>query len=226
MPTSKLTTAPSSSGNNIAALKRLNSLLLPVAYKDSFYKEIISSPALSALSRVAFWGETVVGGICARYEADTTPSQPLKKTEENGLAGMKGSIGSRTGSLAGSSTGPSASYSASSSTSSSGASSPDEGMIGPSGIVYNDGKIYIMTLCVLSPFRNLGAASALLKDIVETAKSWGIREVYAHVWTENHEALEWYAKRGFVVEEEVVKGYYRKLRPNGARVVKLMIPRE
>ncbi|CCX07021.1 acyl-CoA N-acyltransferase [Pyronema domesticum] len=206
MPPSKLTTAPSSSGNNIAALKRLNSLLLPVAYKDSFYKEIVSSPSLSALSRVASWGETVVGGICARYEADTTPSRPLTTTSGNGLA--------------------SSASSTSSSTSSSGASSPGEGMISPTGIVYNDGKIYIMTLCVLSPFRNLGAASALLKDVVETAKSWGIREVYAHVWTENHEALEWYGKRGFVVEEEVIKGYYRKLRPDGARIVKLMIPRE
>lgn len=31
--------------------------------------------------------------------------------------------------------------------------------------------------------------------------------------------LEWYLKRGFEVRGEVVKGYYRRLRPGGARVV-------
>ena len=34
------------------------------------------------------------------------------------------------------------------------------------------------------------------------------------------EAVEWYVKRGFVVEGSVVEGYYRKLRPSGARVVR------
>lgn len=37
------------------------------------------------------------------------------------------------------------------------------------------------------------------------------------------EALEWYTKRGFEVEEELVRGYYRKLRPSGARVVKRIV---
>jgi len=45
-------------------------------------------------------------------------------------------------------------------------------------------------------------------------------EVYAHVWEANGDALEWYAKRGFQVEQGIVQGYYRKLRPSGARVVR------
>lgn len=46
-----------------------------------------------------------------------------------------------------------------------------------------------------------------------------MKEIYAHVWEANEEALEWYLKRGFEVGGEVVEGYYRKLRPSGARVV-------
>lgn len=43
--------------------------------------------------------------------------------------------------------------------------------------------------------------------------------VYAHVWEANEEALEWYRRRGFVVGERV-EGYYRRLKPQGARVVR------
>ena len=40
------------------------------------------------------------------------------------------------------------------------------------------------------------------------------------MWEANTDALEWYEKRGFEVEKGVVEGYYRKLRPTGARVVR------
>ena len=40
------------------------------------------------------------------------------------------------------------------------------------------------------------------------------------MWEANGEALEWYIKRGFEVAGQVEEGYYRKLRPSGARVVK------
>lgn len=48
----------------------------------------------------------------------------------------------------------------------------------------------------------------------------GAVSVYAHVWVENDEALEWYRRRGFTVDENVEEGYYRKLKPGGARVVR------
>ena len=73
-----------------------------------------------------------------------------------------------------------------------------------------------MTLCTLSPYRRLGVGSMLLESVLGP----GVEEVYAHVWEANEEALEWYAKRGFEVEREVVQGYYWKLRPGGARVVR------
>ena len=66
--------------------------------------------------------------------------------------------------------------------------------------------------------------SALIEAAVEAAiaSDWagGIRDVYAHVWEANEDAVEWYARRAFVGEPEVVVGYYTKLRPRGARVVR------
>lgn len=40
------------------------------------------------------------------------------------------------------------------------------------------------------------------------------------MWEANEEGLEWYRRRGFEVEEAVLEGYYRRLRPAGARVVR------
>ena len=82
-------------------------------------------------------------------------------------------------------------------------------------------QLYVQTLGVLSPYRSLGIATALLDEVVETGiREYGIGAVYAHVWEANAEALEWYLRRGFMLEEGLVEGYYRRLRPAGARVVR------
>lgn len=39
----------------------------------------------------------------------------------------------------------------------------------------------------------------------------------------NEEGLKWYVSRGFTVEQGVVESYYRKLKPSGARIVKLTL---
>jgi ribosomal protein S18 acetylase RimI-like enzyme len=175
-PPPQLRLAPASDPKNLASLKRLNSLLLPINYRENFYKDIQTNPTDAALSRVAFWdgGISIVGGIRGRWELSdgTVPKEPV---QDNAATGERG------------------------------------------------GKIYLMTICVLSPFRGVGVAAALLADLVETAKRWGVEEVYAHVWQENLDALEWYQKRGFSVDDGVVEGYYRKLRPSGAKIVRLRI---
>ena len=43
------------------------------------------------------------------------------------------------------------------------------------------------------------------------------------MWETNEDALEWYSKRGFVIEKATVEGYYRKLSPSGAKVVRRKI---
>lgn len=86
-------------------------------------------------------------------------------------------------------------------------------------------SLYIQTLVLKAPYRRLGVATHLLSYLISRALA---REpmlgcVWAHVWEISLEALEWYTKRGFEVEEEIVRGYYRKLKPSGARVVKRMV---
>lgn len=82
--------------------------------------------------------------------------------------------------------------------------------------------LYIQALALLSPYRGHGIATHLLSSVISSAlqEHPGLISVYAHVWEANEEGLEWYRRRGFVVEEEVVEGYYRRLRPGGARVVR------
>lgn len=66
----------------------------------------------------------------------------------------------------------------------------------------------------------MGIGTALLEAVVRVAvRRYGVVAVYAHVWEANAEALEWYRKRGFEVGELEV-GYYRRLKPAGARVVR------
>lgn len=93
--------------------------------------------------------------------------------------------------------------------------------------------LYIQSLTLLSPFRSLGLAAAALDAVVAHAEAvnapggaaaaagWRISDLFAHVWTDNEDGLRWYARRGFArAAGEPVKGYYLKLRPDTAWVVR------
>ena len=102
-----------------------------------------------------------------------------------------------------------------------------------SGPVNPECEFYISTLAILAPWRNQGIASALLREVISAAAAFTnstavgdpgpglgpLRGVFAHVWETNDEGLEWYRGRGFEIGD-VVAGYYRKLRPDGARIVR------
>jgi len=65
----------------------------------------------------------------------------------------------------------------------------------------------------------------LLNEVLEAVRDQGNKEteiesLYAHVWTENEEALNWYTKRGFAKEGMMLNGYYRKLKPDTAWVLR------
>lgn len=85
-------------------------------------------------------------------------------------------------------------------------------------------NLYIQTLALLAPYRQLGIASSLLAELLSRAlhqhTGTKIESVYAHVWEASADALEWYVKRGFEVENGVIPGYYRRLKPGGARIVR------
>ena len=82
-------------------------------------------------------------------------------------------------------------------------------------------QVYIQALAVLSPYRNLGLATALWNEILHAAVSLEEQPVciYAHVWEKNEDALDWYAKRGFK-RVVLLERYYIKLRPSGAWIVR------
>lgn len=81
-------------------------------------------------------------------------------------------------------------------------------------------KLYIMTLGVLAPYRNLGLGTALLKHILHHATS-GVpatpkfTEIYLHVQISNEEALKFYKKYDFEIVG-TVEGYYKKISPSDA----------
>lgn len=76
--------------------------------------------------------------------------------------------------------------------------------------------LYISTIGVLAPFREHGLATHLLNTAVQTAvRQFGVKEVTAHVWVANDEALAWYKRRGFkVIGRE--ESYYQRLKPQTA----------
>ncbi|KAL9624781.1 MAG: hypothetical protein Q9160_001136 [Pyrenula sp. 1 TL-2023] len=82
--------------------------------------------------------------------------------------------------------------------------------------------IYISVLCLAAPHRTQGLATQLLQPLLsrEVIEHWNVQFLYAHVWERNESALEWYEKRGFK-RQGLVEGYYRKLRPTAAWVVRM-----
>ena len=62
-----------------------------------------------------------------------------------------------------------------------------------------------------------------MREVIESAttqKDVTIASLYAHVWTENEEALQWYGARGFKREEPILHGYYRRLKPDTAWILR------
>ena len=86
-------------------------------------------------------------------------------------------------------------------------------------------QLYIQAIALLSPHRSQGIATSLLdavvKEVVDSHEN--VTSIYAHVWESNEAALEWYVRRGFTIEDGLSEGYYRKLKPSGAWIVRRAI---
>ena len=157
------------SASDLNALRRINALLLPVSYPDSFYQRAIDPLASARFSRVITWAHDgaepkVVGGVVCRVE-------PVLDSN------IKGQVSQ---------------------------------------------NLYIQSLCLLSPYRSLGLVNAAVDNIIATAVSQpdlNVTSVTAHVWTENEDGLKWYQGRGFEQEEQPIRGYYLRLRPDSAWLV-------
>ncbi|KAI3399418.1 hypothetical protein diail_6890 [Diaporthe ilicicola] len=177
---------------HIPALRRINSLLLPVNYTDSFYKAILDPAQSGLFSRAILFRDSadaapkVVGGLVCRLEP--TPFDAATGSYSPDLARRARAR----------------------------ASPPDSRVL------------YVQSLGLLAPYRGLGLAAAAVNGVFDALRTvaaehrgngLNIGWVYAHVWTENADALDWYARRGF--ERDVrLEGYYFKLQPGSAWVVK------
>ncbi|EFJ48332.1 hypothetical protein VOLCADRAFT_60499 [Volvox carteri f. nagariensis] len=77
-------------------------------------------------------------------------------------------------------------------------------------------KAYIATLGVLAPYRNFGIGDKLLtRTLAACAQDPNIEEASVHVQVGNDDAICFYQRHGFQVEE-TVKDYYKKLSPPDA----------
>ncbi|OJJ80180.1 GNAT family N-acetyltransferase [Aspergillus glaucus CBS 516.65] len=213
---------------HIPSLTRITGLLLPIRYPNSFYTATVTDPVISSLSRVAIYHDHPVA------EAPTsTPSpkaSPAASTARNiGADKVIGGIRCRLERL------PQTTAELLRANQSHGNS------------MQEPTNLYIQTLHLLSPYRGNGVAAFLLNALLfamppehslasrtgegddvgyqvsKLVKHYNIRSVTAHVHEANDEGLKWYMARGFQVEDGVIENYYRRLKPTGARIVKLAL---
>ncbi|KAI5860623.1 hypothetical protein GGS23DRAFT_579568 [Durotheca rogersii] len=177
----------------IPALRRITSLLLPVNYPDSFYARLSDPLSSGAFSRVILWDDF----------PNADPNSPVAAKKVIGGLVCRPE--------------PSPFNPAS-------ASAPQQSIFSAKSHTVPGAQpnaLYIQSLVLLSPYRHLGLAAALLDEVVNLAvcSAFSCETVYAHVWTNNEEGLRWYLARGFIKTDEV-QGYYFKLLPDSAWIVR------
>jgi len=220
--------------------RRTISLLLPIRYPDTFYTQILSDPATSSLARAALWHDRPNPRDRKRKAPYREEREGEKGKEEGihaGSAGGNKSSGTTQPGIVQEEGDPDSSGPAHEDEPSAHLiaaircrvepipAPPSPGPLSPSISPTQPQPhhtLYIQALALLSPYRGHGIATHLLHAVITSALQQypGLESVYAHVWEANEEGLEWYRRRGFEVEEGVLEGYYRRLRPAGARVVR------
>ena len=202
----------------VSSFRHIIALLLPIRYPDKFFAESTANVTPSSLARVALWhersgpakrkrGEDIQNETGDSSFPDVLPTDrhSLVSTLANDVTDtVVGGIQCRLEQLPCHPSSDATTKNTSSST-----ENPKK-------------YCYIQTLALLSPYRSRGIGVALIEAIITTLctekEYHGTASIYAHVWEANEEALEWYVKRGFQVGG-IVPGYYRRLKPAGARIV-------
>lgn len=192
---------------HIPSLSRITGLLLPIRYPNSFYTATVTDPVIASVSRVAIYHDHPVAAALSSASAQT----PTAGTDK-----VIGGIRCRLERL-------------------------DPGAVEAlsQDIGHQPTNLYIQTLHLLSPYRGCGVAASLLNSLLfssspnpasgfstscevsDLVKHYNIRSVTAHVHEANEDGLKWYISRGFQVQDGVFENYYRRLKPSGARLVKL-----
>ncbi|KAL4794925.1 hypothetical protein BDV19DRAFT_364162 [Aspergillus venezuelensis] len=191
---------------HIPSLSRITGLLLPIRYPNSFYTATVTDPVIASVSRVAIYHDHPV--------AAAPPSAPTQSPRA-GTDKVIGGIRCRLERL----------------------NLNDS----ESKTEQEPTNLYIQTLHLLSPYRGYGVAASLLNSLLfssasadpskqhedsDLVKHYNIQHVTAHVHEANEDGLRWYISRGFEVENGIVENYYRRLKPSGARIVRLKLQRD
>jgi ribosomal protein S18 acetylase RimI-like enzyme len=186
---------------HIPSLTRITGLLLPIRYPNSFYTATITDPVIASLSRVALYHDHPVA---------VAPECGVSTGADKVIGGIRCRL----------------------------ERIRQPGDSGQEPHAQGNGEhtnLYIQTLHLLSPYRGNGVAASLLNSLLfasppdrkkdsyrvsELVKHYHIRSVTAHVHEANEEGLQWYIARGFRFDGHVA-GYYRRLKPSGAKIVRL-----
>ncbi|KAK2779081.1 hypothetical protein FQN52_002622 [Onygenales sp. PD_12] len=188
---------------HVPSLMRITGLLLPVRYPNSFYTATITDPVVASVSRVAIYHDHPVTDVSATT-FPTSAKAPSLSSSDKVIGGIRCRLEPLTTATVADARQPA--------------------------------NLYIQTLHLLSPYRGRGIAASLLDSVIydpatssgasrrsvsRIVRHYNIKTVTAHVHETNEEALAWYVARGFTVQCGVVEGYYRRLKPGGAKIVKL-----
>lgn len=213
---------------HIPSLTRITGLLLPIRYPNSFYTATVTDPVISSLSRVAIYHDhPVAEALTPTLSPKASPA--VGSVRNTGADKVIGGIRCRLERL------PQTTAELLRASQSRGNSTQ-----APT-------NLYIQTLHLLSPYRGNGVAASLINALLfdtppghssasragegdgagyqvsKLVKHYNIRSVTAHVHEANDEGLKWYIARGFQVDNGVIENYYRRLKPTGARIVKLVL---
>ncbi|KAF2499579.1 acyl-CoA N-acyltransferase [Lophium mytilinum] len=183
----------------LPAFKLLNQSLFPIPYPPAFYAETLADPITASITLFALWHRVAPA---ATQVAEILSAYCPPDTEETVAEPPPTLIGAVRCRLV----------------------HPDDKAARSVGLGSGDKPtLYVATLCVLPTYREHGCASHLVARVVTAAaREHGVGSVTAHVWEANTEGREWYKRRGFV-EQGLVEGYYRRLRPSGAVLVKRVV---
>ncbi|CAM9672578.1 unnamed protein product, partial [Scytosiphon promiscuus] len=87
-------------------------------------------------------------------------------------------------------------------------------------------SLYIMTLGVLATWRRRKIGTKLLRRVLDSLPRYpSVEQVYLHVQTNNGEAVGFYEKHGFKVEETIAN-YYKRIDHPDCFVLKKRFRRE
>jgi ribosomal protein S18 acetylase RimI-like enzyme len=177
--------------DNVGQYRRLTATVLPVTYRDKFYRDLLKNNS-EDLIQLAYVSGNLVGAVACRieYKKVTTAAAESKKGEEDG----KESTTTQTTAVAV-------------------AAAAEEEV--------KQKKLYIMTISVLEPYRKYGLGKQLLQVPIKFCRANpDVSEICLNVQSNNQDAIDFYHKNGFTTVAHL-DNYYQNIEPTDAYVLSM-----